>query len=365
MIRARLRPRREAGWTTVFAIVLVLVCASIAGFSLTTHLAAQKEADALLARERAFQAAEAGVDWALAQLRIRKGVIPSPAEQTVTLDATASVRIRYRAGNADGLDQDGNGTVDDATEADYSSVTATGTAGGARRTLLLVMRKAVVTPTFDSATYIDDSAPILDLNGQAFRVSGEDHFINGTLDPTRPAAFGVTSPADPSLLVAQIALNQRDQVTGRGGMPSVGTETHDELPYLMDATRQAATVIVPPGTVAGITIGGPAEADMVVAHCRGDLHLAGNTVGGGILVVDGDLTISGEFVWYGIVLVSGRATMTGGGSTKRCIGTLVCGEEVIRITGTVDLLYSSDAIRLATRALTIPVICSWGEAGNP
>lgn len=365
MIRNRLRPGREAGWTTVFAVVLVAVCAAVAGFSLTTNLSSQKEAGVLLQRERAFQAAEAGIDWGLARLRIGRGAIPSPNNETITLDGGTTATIRYVAGNADGLDEDGNGTVDDAAEADYSVAIATGRSGRTRRTLRLIMRKAVVVPTFNSATYIDDTAPILDLNGQAFRVSGEDHFLDGTLDPTRPAAWGVTSPADPALLVAQVAANQQDQITGKGGLPSVGFETHNELPTLMEAMRQAATVIVPTGTVAGVSFGTPTEAGLEVAHCKGDLHFSGNTTGAGVLVVDGDLTISGGFTWYGIVLVSGRATMTGGGTTKRVIGTLVCGEEVIRITGTVDLLYSSDAITLASRALTIPVICAWGEAANP
>ena len=108
-------------------------------------------------------------------------------------------------------------------------------------------------------------------------------------------------------------------------------------------------------------------AQAVAMDSDGALHVSYTDV------VDGDLRISGNFSWVGIVIVRGRATMVGGGSEKRVIGTLVVGEEVnsefsstsVSVSGTVDLLYSSDAIALASNALRIPIVAAWREVANP
>ena len=65
--------------------------------------------------------------------------------------------------------------------------------------------------------------------------------------------------------------------------------------------------------------------------------------------------------------------MTGGGSTKRLVGAMIVGEEVlggddsqtVKVTGTVDMLYSTDAVELAQQKLAMMTVLSWEETANP
>jgi hypothetical protein len=127
-----------------------------------------------------------------------------------------------------------------------------------------------------------------------------------------------------------------------------------------------------PGTYSNRDFGTPAPGGVECVSVAGDLHLSGHITGAGILVVDGDLTISGGFTWVGIVLVRGRVTLTGGGNTKKIVGSIIVGEEIgtgdggdLTINGTIDILYSTDAVTLATQTLIIPSMLMWRQTGNP
>ena len=72
-------------------------------------------------------------------------------------------------------------------------------------------------------------------------------------------------------------------------------------------------------------------------------------------------------------MVRGRVSFVGGGNSKRVVGVAAIGEEVnsksgtqtVRLTGTVDLLYSSESIGLAAECLSMMAVMSWREVGNP
>ena len=53
------------------------------------------------------------------------------------------VVLRYVQGDADGLDNNGDGVVDDAGEHDLAKLVSTGTSGGISRSVEVVMRKAI------------------------------------------------------------------------------------------------------------------------------------------------------------------------------------------------------------------------------
>ena len=369
MNRSLSRHRDSAGAALVAVIVIVIVCGAIAASAAYSLVGARRETDTKLARERAFQAAEAGIDWGLVKMRIGHGNLPSPADETITPSPAGQTVISYRSGATNGSDDDGDGAVDEADEAAYTVITSTGRANDVQRTLQLLVRKAVVTPAFPASAHIADSTPVLDLNGNAFRISGQDHFIDGTQDLTRPAMFGLTSPANPSVLTSQVSSSSTGNITGSGGSPSIGQSTAINLDFLVEQARSAATVILPSGTVTSGNWGTPTLSGVQVVYAPGDVKLAGGTAGAGVLVVDGDLTITGGIQWVGIILVRGGVRFAGGGGTNLLIGALACADEVtndsLSVSGTVDLEYSSDAVLLATNALAIPVVCTWRETGAP
>lgn len=369
---AKRRPRR--GHALVAMIVAIVLCGGLSAAVLTTNSGRERAAMANLASMKALNLAEAGADWAIAQVRIGHGVVPV-APYSHDVSGEGRFDVTYAQGNADGLDNNGDGVVDDAGEADLAKITCTGTSGGYSRTVEVLMRKAIETPGFPGAVLINVEAPVLDFNGNAFTIDGREHFVNGDADPDRAAAalYAISSPALVADLESQVASNTADQVTGKGGSPSISQAPAIDLDKLVDQAMQAANVLIEPGTHANMNLGTPTETGVVCAYCGGDLHLSGSSGGAGILCVDGTLEISGGFTWTGLVLVRGRVTMVGGGDTKRIIGALAVGEEVgsavdtttLRVTGTVDFQYSSDAIALASNALAITAVMSWREVGNP
>ncbi|MCX7935547.1 MAG: hypothetical protein N3A66_09865, partial [Planctomycetota bacterium] len=107
-------------------------------------------------------------------------------------------------------------------------------------------------------------------------------------------------------------------------------------------------------------------------YVRGDGGtVAGQMVGGGVLVVDGSLHISGQFTWYGIVIVLGDLTLSGGGQGKHIFGSIL-GAELkddgtqcdCAVSGQTDIWWCQDAIDKVMRDLrpnlTIyPIVRVW------
>ena len=63
----------------------------------------------------------------------------------------------------------------------------------------------------------------LDLNGNAFLISGEDHDLTGAIDTSKPTKPGIASPAPVADLESQVPANRLDQIQGTGGTPSIAT----------------------------------------------------------------------------------------------------------------------------------------------
>jgi hypothetical protein len=367
------RRSRQRGTAIPALLISLTICGALSAGVLMTNTARTREASSDLAEERALHLAEAGADWGVAQIRIRNGVVP-----TVTTIGSAAkagtFTVTYQQGNANGRDDDGNGIVDNPEESDYAVVKSTGNAQRMRRTIEVLMRRAIIIPTFTAAVQLNVEAPVLDLSGNAFVVDGREHAIDGTLDPLGATKYGISAPvADTTTLTSQIPSKNVDQVVGTGTDPSVGAVSAIDLNTLVEQAKAAATVIVAPGTHSDLALGSPVAGGTVVAYAPGDVHFSGTVGGAGVLVVDGDLTISGSFLWTGIVIVRGRVNMYGGGGLKRIIGALVVGEEAtastssteVDINGTVDLYYSSAAIQLAADSFAIMALMAWREVANP
>jgi len=368
-MRKNTQRRRQRGLSSLLMIFVVVLTAAVASAAVLSNVGASKQARGALDRERAFQAAEAGMDWGLNRLRVLRGDLPDPASESAVLEGSGGFTVSWTAGDADGVDDDGDGDVDEADESAFAVIRSTGTVGGVSRTVQAV----VETPSAHlelpgAAAYLDDASPLVDINGKAFEISGADHFIDGTLDPSRPEVWGLSSPAVEEVIEDQLRANTVTSVTGVGDTPSVGGMEVLDFDALLESARAATTVLIEPGTHTAGDFGEPTTEGVEVVRCTGDLHLSGNVSGAGILVVDGDLTITGEFTWVGIILVQGRVRLNGGGSTIRLIGTLAVDDEItdsLTVAGTVDLFYSSDAQALAQKAMAVPVVRSWFETANP
>jgi hypothetical protein len=356
--------KKERGSALIALFVSITVCGAVSLGVLMTSGSRNAEAQTHLASERALQLAEAGADWGITQVRIRNGFIPTE-NTTMTVDNVGTFTCRYLPGRPD-----------DPADENFNQVISTGTSARLSRTIRVILKKQIVVPSFDAAVQLNVAVPILDLNGNSFQIQGADHELDGTVDSSSPAKYGIASPAAVADLTAQIASTHIDQVTGLGWTatsPSVGQVPMIDLNGLVASVQAGATVLVPTGTQAGLELGTATLGSTVLAYCPGDLHLSGHNSGAGILAVDGDLDISGGFLWTGIILVRGRVTMWGGGAAKRVIGAIGVGQDItsdvsttsIDTVGTVDLFYSSAAVSLAAEAFAIMIVASWGEVANP
>lgn len=100
--------------------------------------------------------------------------------------------------------------------------------------------------------------------------------------------------------------------------------------------------------------GSPTEPDspcggyFPVIHVPGDLILAGEGVGQGLLLVDGDLRIEGAFEFYGLVAVRGGLSLEGTATSSPTIFGAVEVEDLeregVRLSGTTLIQYSRCAL---------------------
>lgn len=367
------RRSKQRGTAIPALLISLSICGALSAGVLMTNTARTREAASDLAEERALHLAEAGADWGVAQIRIRSGVVPN-FTTVGSASKAGTFTVTYVQGNANGRDDDGNGVVDNAEESDYAAVRSTGAAQRVRRTVEVLMRRAIIVPTFTAAVQLNVEAPVLDLSGNAFVIDGRDHAIDGTLNAMGTEKFGIAAPvSDASVITSQIAAKNVDQVIGTGAEPSAGAVPAIDLNTLVEQAKASAGIIIAPGTHDSLALGSPVAGGTVVAYANGDVHMSGNVGGAGVLVIDGDLRISGSFEWVGIVIVRGRVTMVGGGGVKRIIGALVVGEEAtaststtsVDVNGTVDLYYSASAITLASESFAIMALMSWREVANP
>jgi len=88
-----------------------------------------------------------------------------------------------------------------------------------------------------------------------------------------------------------------------------------------------------------------------IIYAAGDLEIAANETGQGILLVEGDLTISGTHIFYGPVIIRGTLLATGGGSGGHFMGGVIAANvdvvETTIIRGNAIVSFSSCAVSRA------------------
>jgi hypothetical protein len=219
-------------------------------------------------------------------------------------------------------------------------------------------------PAFEAGLAMNSEFPNFTLDGAAFRVNGNDHDVTGVGAPSLPSEHAITTLGDPVYVIAQITGQHTNQFAGTGSNPSVGSATTVDMDLLMALAAASADTLLSPGTITGLEAGTPTPDGMKTVYCPGNLTLSGGAEGAGLLAVDGNLDISGGMRWTGIVLVKGSVRFTGGGGNDRIVGSMVVGGDAT-LAGTIDLLYSSEAIGMARLRLLFLSVVAWREVANP
>jgi hypothetical protein len=285
---------------------------------------------------------------------------PAAAPTTLSVSTQAGVpgplfkwvRITPRTEQSAGIDVNGDGVIDNANPLYFDGVqqvlsnqippTATAyqvfevtalsvTPTGSQRLVQYNVAPTNLNLQFPSALTFDGLTPTYNApNSNPFDMNGNDRSgsnpLAGCTVPVQPAkpAVGVVSAGDIATAASGIPGNRLNHYLGVGGTPSIGNvsallpNTENSVTSLnklvSDITKVANNVITGPAN--SVPMGSAANPQITVVN--GDLTLAGNNTGYGILVVTGTLNFSGNTGWRGIVLVIGEGNVVenGGGNNE-------------------------------------------------
>jgi Tfp pilus assembly protein PilX len=286
---------------------------------------------------------------------------PTTAPTTLSISTQAGVagplfkwaRITPRTEKSAGIDVDGDGALDNVNplffdgvqQGTQAALTATGntayqvfeitalavTPSGSQRLVQYVVAPTNLNLQFPSALTFDGLTPTYNApNSNPFDMNGNDRSgsnpMAGCTVPVQPAkpAVGVVSAGDIALAAAGIPNNRLNHYLGTGATPSI-SNVSGLLPSSENSVSSLNKLVSDISKVANNVIAGPTNsiplgsaANPQITVVNGDLTLAGNNTGYGILVVTGNLTFSGNTGWRGVVLVIGQGNVTenGGGNNE-------------------------------------------------
>ncbi len=366
---------RRKGGALIIALAAAIPLLIAGGALLTSVTQGRKSTETSVALAQARDVAASGAQDALAQLAVN----PNYRGSYQLSLAGPVAQVSVTAWDKDLVDNDGNGMVDDAGEAPFIGIVSSGTTNvafdkygleidratrHARSFTEAVVQKVDLIVPINQAAYIDDPLASFKFSGTAFLINGNDTNLDNTPGP-QAAVAGIGTPGDPNDIVNQLSKAQEKCVIGKGGAPSVlGVADIDMTAQIAAMTALATMTWNGPDDSYGGDIGDRTNMIPVVAHAKGNLNLNGNTNGCGILIVDGDLTINGSFDYAGFIYVSGAVTFNGGGGNKDLHGALLTLGAVkgtdVRINGTVQIQYSSQALSIVTSQISGGVtLVSW------
>jgi hypothetical protein len=344
--------------------------------TLSSSLAVHNQARYYAASQRASDIAESAVHQLLARLGTPAGAeLLERGEAEGTIDSEDGTSVRFKlavwSGANDGADNDQDGRSDEPDEIDLIEVRSTGYFAQVARTIRVTLIARYRDAQVGSATYVADPSSNLNFAGNSFTIQGRLHDVHGK--PLEELAPAIGVPHSDSSVIDKISEQAADRITGAGGTPSVMTVPEIDINQLIGEAARSATILIsdPHVSPKDGQSWGTLDAPTIVYAPR-DVKISGGASGVGILVADGNLDIAGAFEWRGLIVVRGSVNLEGGGG-KRLVGALILANEsedlipgtALDVRGTVDLLFSRDAVDRVMQAFATYTILNWREGANP
>jgi hypothetical protein len=417
------RAGAAAGNVLVMVVLVLFLLTSLGISYVALTKGDRRQAHNPAAGNQAFENAQAGISEALARMSVsgREQYIgeapgtysPGWGRYVVNRPNSSNLDPQHDVPATDGLDNDGDGAVDEASEhypetgsrqislvdlnrLDYPwvkvryklnsanqvilfgdhdddpstpprenlaegvpklIVTAAGSTGHSTRIVTVEAVKWPLPPV-PAAVYAEGN---MTFRGDAFQIDGRDHGIEPPSDPIADAAPlpGIASPNDPSAVSAELIGPRAQRVRGSGAVPSVGyASVNMDLQAMDEAWSQIADV-----TLAGDQRDPNTESwgsieNLKIVSVEGSLSISGSASGAGVLLVHGNLDMGGEAQWSGLIICLGDAKLHGGGLVLGSLliqGTLAGRSEVGEGA---KILFSGAMIRRLA-ALTGYEVSSW------
>ena len=261
-------------------------------------------------RERAFMAAESGIDEAI--YRASQATLIDGVKFERDLGGGMAFSVVPTHLLADGLDNDGDTLVDEGDE-DVFEVLAAGTYRGTTRRLLAyvgpVPRRVLIESPV--STYNQDPQIQINFKGKGF-ITGNDTDMDGSPGPS-PAIPGLTiqPPADVVDLIASLSVDDPSRITGAGGTPSLGQSAVTmDINQVVADVKNTADIVLGDSYTSGDWGNGPG-GDLHVIYREGNIKLDGYIQGAGIMVVTGKAEVYGGFRFDGILIFLDNVQMDG------------------------------------------------------
>jgi hypothetical protein len=347
-MRSDLQTRNTDGSALMMLLLLLLPLAMVLGGFAMAMQGRDNRLNDEFARERCFWAAEAGIDDAIH--KAGAALLPIGAPMNGNLGEGLTYVVTATDLGTDGVDNDGDGTPDEADE-DMLEVHSVGRYRSIEREVVVWLGRTSFLPPLNGAVTISSPSTDIRLTGTP-RIDGNNYNLNGAPGDPALSQVGVSimTPGTTGQLQSHLSGNEGSLILGRGGPPSLGTGPSINVLELADQARNAANMVLTNGTYSSFSFGNAPAGIGYVTYRDGDVHFAGNTRGAGILVVTGDLRVTGNFRFDGVVIVLGSFEC--GGGTADIYGAMVMGPAagLVRNSGTFRLRYSDEAIRFANRA---------------
>jgi len=337
------RASNQDGFVVVVLVMMLVPVLLLVGSFMTAMVGKSNELRTDLDSERALLGAESGVDEGV--FRGQSGTLVDGASFSRDLGGGLSYTALPTHLLHDGKDNDGDGLKDEPDE-DVFQIEVTGTYRNSVRRIAAYLGPVQLLPTINSALTVSNPGETIELKGTPL-ISGNNVNMNGTA--ASPNVFGLSyvSPATQASVLAQLSGTEQTKVVGTGPTPSIGAAGSVNVPALVAQMSNYANIVLTSNKYTSYSFGnGPAHVANI-AYRNGDVTFGGNTQGAGILAVNGNLTFSGNFRFDGVILVTGNIEATAG--TTRIFGAILQGPagSFLQLKGTVEILYSSEAIALA------------------
>jgi hypothetical protein len=425
VLQERARGRADAGNALVIALLVLLVLSS-AGVAFVAVTKSEKQISGnQMTSAQALYAAEAGLTEGLRRMSSPSdtanfigepgAATPGWGRYVVIANGASALDPNAATLEADGLNNDGDGFVDESGErypevmskqtganrlvypyvrleykmqggqlvrfgdadqnpmtpptenmtygAPVLRVTTSGRKGSAKK---YIEAEAVRFPLVDVGAALWAGGPIA-FKGNAFIIDGHDHQAESPHDtiPGAKPMKGIMTQGPTS--DAQLSGFQEDNVLGEGGTGSV-----EQSPYTYDFNAIWAQLsnladnaftgdqTFDSGTPVYGTLSSP-EVTVV----KGNLDCNGTWEGAGFLMVDGNLSMGGGSTFSGVVVVTGDVKLTGGGPADdaRIVGGIIYQGSLVNASlqgGAGRVWYSSQAVNAAL-TLGHYTLSSWHE----
>lgn len=379
------RLRDETGGALLIALFIMILLAFIGGAALMTSTLETKISGNYKAAVEAFYIAEAGIERAkdvLKTMTFDDALDGVDNDKNTTSDngiLSFGSSVSFGGGTYAVRVNDGDGDVWDDSDGKVI-ITSTGTlAGGGKRTIETLARKANLNDFPAAMTFVDPNVK-LEFLSNALSVTGDDK----TYDPGPPERVNDGPGPDKNAIATEDMVPDetyspaaaQNNITGVGGItPDIDKGSTTLNLTDLQAVRSALIAMSGITTYSGsTTITGGAlgtRANPQITYVNDSLDLQSNVTGAGILIVDKDLIISGNLVFEGIILVGICPTCPGrvetGTGNSMVFGAVVVvnptsshsDEARLKMSGNSDIYYSSFAIHNALNATFSAV--SWRE----